>query len=85
MKQKRAPRRKKPVSSLLLGVGLDDDGEKRITKGRDFLLVGGTAATHERMTATALKVNEELDRLGRRLADVGSIDELREIVERARG
>ena len=84
MKQKRAPK-KKPVVHLLLGVGLDDDGEKRITKGRDFLLVGGTAATHERMTETALKVNEELDRLGRRLADVRSIAELRDIVGRARG
>ena len=83
MKPKRSPARKKRAASLLLGVGLDGDGEKRITTGRDFLLVGGSEGTHELMVERAVKVNEELDRRGKRLADVGSIDELREIVDRA--
>lgn len=83
MKPKRSPRKKKPQASLLLGVGLDGDGEKRITSGRDFLLVGGTEDTHELMVERAVKINEELDRRGKRLADVASIDELRDIAERA--
>ena len=37
--------------SMMLGVGLDNqDGQKRITKGENFVLVGGSEETHERMT-----------------------------------
>ncbi len=86
MAAKRAPKTKKAgKSSLLLGVGLDSDGEKRVTKGREFLLVGGSEETHERMTERAIKMNEELDRRGMLLVDVRTPDELREIVERAWG
>jgi hypothetical protein len=80
---------KRPVKarrqeSLLLGVGFDaEPGQRRITKGRDFLLVGGSEETHERLTEHAVKVNEELDRRGMRLADVRSKDELTDIVQRA--
>jgi hypothetical protein len=75
--------RKSPRVSLLVGVGLDaTDGEKRVTKGRDFLLVGGSTETHELMTERAVKVNEELDRRGKRLGDVRSRAELRDIVLR---
>lgn len=76
-------RKPKKRVSLLLGVGLDGDGEKRVTKGRDFLLVGGTKDTHDLLTERAIKVNEELDRRGKRLGDVRSTEEMREIVERA--
>jgi hypothetical protein len=76
------PRKSERVS-LLLGLGLDaTDGEKRVTKGRDFLLVGGSTETHELMTERAVKVNEELDRRGKRLDDVRSRAELRDIVLR---
>ena len=35
---------------LMLGVGLDNqDGHKRVTKGDNFYLVGGSEETHERM------------------------------------
>lgn len=69
---------------MLLGVGLDgDDGHRRTSRGRDFLLVGGSAETHERMQETAVKFGEELKRRGKRLADVTHPDELREIAERA--
>lgn len=85
MREKRPPTAKKPRPSLLVGVGLDGDGEKRVTKGREFLLVGGSKDTHERMTECAIKVNEELDRRGRTLGEVRSVEELREIVEKARG
>ena len=71
-------------SALLFGVAFDaDPGEKRVTKGRDFLLVGGSEETHERLTEGAVKVNEELDRRGMRLADVRSKDEMIDIVQRA--
>ena len=44
--------------SAMLGIGLDNkDGHKRITKGDNFMLVGGSEETHERMTETAIKIN----------------------------
>jgi hypothetical protein len=68
---------------LLLGVGLDGDGETRITRGRDFLLAGGSRETHERMTEHAVRLAEELERRGMELGDVRTAEELREIVVRA--
>ncbi len=70
--------------SLLLGVGLDDDeGHRRVTRGSEFLLVGGSRDTHEEMQERAVRFNEELRRRGKRLADVESPDELRDIADRA--
>jgi hypothetical protein len=84
MAAKRPAKAKKTKSALLLGVGLDgDDGHKRVTRGRDFVLVGGSQETHEALQERAIKVNEELDRRGMRLADVTSRDQMRDIVERA--
>ena len=54
----------------MLGVGLDSDGHKRITKGENFALVGGTEETHEKMTETALKINEKISSRGKRLEEV---------------
>jgi hypothetical protein len=48
-----------------LGVGLDGDGEHRVTRTEHFILVGGSETTHERMQDTAVKFNEALDRRGR--------------------
>ena len=57
--------------ALLIGVGLDaKDDHVRITKGENFRLVGGTEETHSRMTETAIKVNEKLQKRGRQLEDV---------------
>jgi len=50
---------------LILGVGLDTDGHKRLTMGATFALVGGKADTHERMTETVLKMNEKLAARGK--------------------
>ena len=70
--------------SLLLGVGLDGrDGHRRVTKGRDFLVVGGSESTHEVLQEKAILFNVKLDRRGKRLADVRSRDELRDIADRA--
>lgn len=68
-----APRRKnnEQKKSLILGVGLDQQDEhKRITKGENFCLVGGSEETHERMTETAIKVNEKLSQKGKKLEDI---------------
>ena len=62
-----------------MGLGLDgDDGHTRMTRGENFLLYGGSESTHARMQETALKVNEHLEKRGKRLGDV-SIRELRDI------
>ena len=54
----------------MLGIGLDTDGHKRITKGENFALVGGTKETHEVMTETAVKINEKIASRGKRLEEV---------------
>lgn len=70
---------KVPRSAALLGVGTDnDDGHTRLTRGKNFVLVGGSEQTHAVMQETAVKINEHLDRKSKRLEDV-SVSELREI------
>lgn len=67
-------------SAALLGLAFDaDDGQKRITRGKNFLLAGGSPETHTVMQETAIKINEHLDRAGKQLADV-TVHELRDIV-----
>jgi len=60
----------KPGKALLLGVGLDSDGHKRVTTGKNFALVGGSQATHEEMTEKAIKINEKLKSRGKELHEV---------------
>ena len=79
MNAPRQNRTEKPQAALL-GLALDaDDGQKRITRGPNFLLAGGSPETHGQMQETAIKINEHLDRRGKQLADV-SPHELRDIV-----
>ena len=61
---------KKKRITAILGVGLDSDGNKRITTGPNFALVGGTQETHEVMTEQAIKINEKLKARGKQLEDV---------------
>jgi hypothetical protein len=61
---------KKKGNAMMLGVGLDSDGHKRITTGDNFALVGGTQETHEQMTEKAIKINEKLKARGKRLENV---------------
>jgi hypothetical protein len=58
------------AKALMLGVGLDSDGHKRITTGSNFALLGGSHETHELMTEKAIKINEKLLAKGKRLEDV---------------
>jgi len=68
----------------ILGLAFDaDDGHKRITRGKDFLLAGGSEQTHGIMRETIVKVTEKLDARGQRIADV-SVDQLRDLINDAR-
>ena len=58
------------TKAIILGVGLDSDGHKRVTTGPNFALVGGTQETHEEMTEKAIKINEKLSAKGKKLEDV---------------
>ena len=73
---KKQPARK--GKALLLGVGLDSDGHKRVTTGPSFALVGGTQETHEAMTEKAIKINEKLTSRGKTMDSV-SRDEFDDI------
>jgi len=63
-------KKKKRRRAMLLGVGLDSDGHKRVTQGPNFALVGGSEETHEDMTEKAIKINEKLAAKGKQLEDV---------------
>jgi hypothetical protein len=68
-----------PKSAALLGLAFDkDDDQTRITRGKNFLLLGGSQESHAVMQETAIKINEHLDKRGKRLEDA-SADELRAI------
>jgi hypothetical protein len=65
--------------AALLGLAFDaEDGLKRITRGDNFLLLGGSEESHSVMQETAIKVNERLADRGKRLEDVSN-GELRDI------
>ena len=66
-------------SAALLGLAFDNnDGETRLTRGKNFFLVGGCQETHAVMQETAVKINEQLDKRGKRLEDV-PVGDLRNI------
>ena len=57
-------------------MGLDGkDGHRRVTRSEHFLLVGGSAETHERMQDTAIRFGEALERRGKTLAET-SVEEV---------
>ena len=58
------------MKAVLLGVGLDSDGHKRVTTGPNFALIGGSEQTHEVMTEKAIKINEKLAKKGKTLEEV---------------
>jgi hypothetical protein len=62
------PRR---LRAALIGFGLDDgDDQQRLTRGDQTLIFGGSAETHAELRETALRMERELDRRGRRLGDL---------------
>jgi len=69
--------------AALLGLAFDaKDGHKRLTRGPNFFLAGGSEETHGLMRDTIIRVNEELDARGLELADV-TPDELRDLLNDA--
>lgn len=77
---KPASKKKTHGKALMLGLGLDCDGHKRVTTGPNFALVGGSKETHAVMTEKALKINEKLKSKGKALEDV-SREEFDEIAQ----
>ena len=77
-------KRRPKIAAGILGIGLDnEDGHKRITTGDQFVLVGGSQETHEKMTETMVKTFEELKRRAKRLETVDP-HELGEIIDKAK-
>jgi hypothetical protein len=75
----------KPELLGFLGVGLDNqDGHQRLTRTDHFLLVGGSAETHERMQDTAIHFDEALKRKGKSLDETSAeeaVDLLRDAMQ----
>ena len=67
-----AKKKKPPGKAILLGLGLDSDGHKRVTTGPNFALVGGSQETHEVMTEKVIKINEKLAAKGKQLENVSA-------------
>ena len=75
-----ASKPKRRRKAVMVGLGLDSDGHKRLTTGPNFVLVGGSKDTHEVMTEKAIKINEKLTAKGKRMGDV-SHEEFDEIAQ----
>lgn len=60
------------------------DEHRRITRGDNFCLVGGSEETHEKMTETAVKFNEKLSKRGKRLGEL-SREEFTDLIREASG
>ena len=72
-------------NGMLLGLGFDNqDGHRRVTKGDNFYLAGGSEETHEKMTETVIKFNEKLSRRGKKLQDL-SPEEFNDMMREAGG
>ncbi len=67
------PRR---LRAALIGFGLDssDDGNNRLTRGDQTLILGGSAETHAELRDTALRMELELARRGRDLGDLDPME-----------
>ena len=69
--------------AMLLGLGFDNrDGHRRITRGDNFCLVGGSEETHDRMTETVVRFNERLVRRGKALHEL-SREEFNDMMQEA--
>jgi len=67
-----ASKPKRRRKAVMVGLGLDSDGHKRLTTGPNFVLVGGSKDTHEVMTEKVIKINEKLAAKGKHLEEVSS-------------
>ena len=73
-------RRKK---GLLVGVRVEKgDGHSRVSRGLDFVALGGSREGHEHLRETVAAISDEVKRRGRSMGEVRR-EEFREIVARA--
>jgi len=86
MPKKRSRKKSEPKVKAVVGLALDaDDGQKRITRTEEMVLLGGSQDTHERMQETAIRFSEELEKRGKTLPEASIpevIDLLREAIEK---
>jgi hypothetical protein len=80
MSQSPQKRKKASPKALMLGIGTDSDGHKRLTTGSNFAVVGGTEETHELLTEKVIKINEKIQAKGKRLEEI-SREEFRDIAD----
>ena len=61
--------------SLLLGLAFDaKDAHRRITKGKNFYIFGGSKQTHQLMQRGCIKFNEELDKRQKTLDNISNTE-----------
>jgi hypothetical protein len=79
-----ADRRTSDEIRLLMGLGLDRDpeGHAHITKGEDFLLLGGSGGTHAAMQDHVERFQHTLRKMGTSFQHASQA-EMREAMERA--
>jgi len=86
MSEKDAPkirRRKSGKKGFLVGVRVDKgDGHVRVSRGGDFVAMGGSKEAHEHLRETVAEISDEVKRRGRDLGEVHR-EEFREILARA--
>jgi len=59
----------------LIGFGLDNaDDQQRLTRSDQSLIFGGSAETHAELRDTALRMEQELERRGRDLAELDPVE-----------
>jgi hypothetical protein len=76
-------RRKSGGKGLIVGVRTDPgDGHTRVSRGGDFVALGGSREAHEHLRETVAEISDEVKRRGRELADLPR-EEFGEIVARA--
>jgi hypothetical protein len=83
MKKRSAGTKIEAKKGILVGVRIDrGDGHERVSRGDDFVAVGGTKEGHEHLRETVAEISDEVKRRKRNLAEVRR-EELKEIVARA--
>ena len=83
MKRKRSRTRIRKGKGLLVGLRVEKpDGHTRVSRGEDFVALGGSKEGHEHLRETVAEISDEVKRRGRALSDVRH-EELKEIVARA--
>jgi hypothetical protein len=84
--QKKDPRkirrRKSGKKGFLVGIRVGrEDGHVRVSRGEDFVALGGSKEAHEHLRETVAEISDEVKRRGRDLGEVHR-EEFREILAR---